>query len=79
MSVVTGAKKASTALKQHVACHLLTCSSATGLNVSKYTWRLTSKETMRLIRDGKKGGGGGMEAEEEGDYTPIAMRLSPPE
>ena len=36
---------------------------------------------MRLIGDGEKGGGGdtgGMEAGEEGDYTPIAT-LSPPE
>ena len=45
--------------------------------VSKYTWCLTSTETIRLIRDGEKGGrgygGGG-----EGDYIPIAT-LSPPE
>ena len=34
---------------------------------------------MRLIRDGEKGVGGGMEMREEGDYIPIAMRLSPPE
>ena len=40
---------------------------------------LTSTETMRLIRDGEKGGGGkGMEVGEEGDYIPIAT-LSPPE
>ena len=35
--------------------------------VIKYTWCLTSTETVRLIRDGAKGGrgyGGG----EEGDY-----------
>ena len=38
--------------------------------VSKYTWCLTSTETMRLIRDGENGG--------EGDYIPIAT-LSPPE
>ena len=36
-------------------------------------------ETMRHIRDGEKGVGGGMEMGEEGDYIPIAMRLSPPE
>ena len=33
---------------------------------------------MRLIRDGEKEGGGGMEVGEEGDYIPIAT-LSPPE
>ena len=33
---------------------------------------------MRLIRDGEKGGGRGMEVGEEGDYIPIAT-LSPPE
>ena len=33
---------------------------------------------IRLIRDGEKGGGGGMEVGEEGDYIPIAT-LSPPE
>ena len=33
---------------------------------------------MRLIRDGEKGGKGGMEVGEEGDYIPIAT-LSPPE
>ena len=40
-----------------------------------------STETMRLIRDGEKGGGGGegMEMGGEGDYIPIATRLSPPE
>ena len=27
---------------------------------------------MRLIRDGEKGGGGGMEVGEEGDYIPVA-------
>ena len=40
-----------------------------------------STETIRLIRDGEKGGwgwGGGMEVGEEGDYIPIAT-LSPPE
>ena len=32
---------------------------------------------MRLIRDEEKGGGeGGMEVGEEGDYIPIATRLS---
>ena len=35
-----------------------------------------STETIRLIRDGEKGGGGGMEMGGEGDYIPIAM-LSP--
>ena len=42
-------------------------------DVSKYTWCLTSTETVRLIRDGENGGkgygGGG-----EGDYIPIAPR-----
>ena len=33
---------------------------------------------MRLIRDGEKGEGGGMEVGGEGDYIPIAT-LSPPE
>ena len=40
-----------------------------------------STETIRLIRDGEKGGGGGqggMEVGVEGDYIPIAT-LSPPE
>ena len=37
----------------------------------------TSLETVRLIRDGEKGGGG-MEVGGEGDYIPIAT-LSPPE
>ena len=37
----------------------------------------TSTETIRLIRDGEKGGGG-MEVGEEGDYILIAT-LSPPE
>ena len=36
-----------------------------------------STETIRLIRDGKKGGGG-MEVVEEGEYIPIAT-LSPQE
>ena len=40
-------------------------------------WCLTSTETMRLIKDGEKGGRG-VEAGEEGDYIPIAT-LSPPE
>ena len=39
---------------------------------------ITSTETVRLIRDGEKGGGDGMEVGEEGDYVPIAT-LSPPE
>ena len=30
----------------------------------KYTWCLTSTETIRLIRDGENGGEGGMEVEE---------------
>ena len=47
-------------------------------DVSKQTWCLTSAETVRLIRDGEKGGGGGMEMGGEGDYIPIAT-LSPPE
>ena len=38
---------------------------------------LTSSETVRLIRDGEKGGGG-LEVGEEGDYIPIAT-LSLPE
>ena len=33
---------------------------------------------MGLIRDGEKGGEGGMEVAGEGDYIPIAT-LSPPE
>ena len=37
----------------------------------------TSTETIRLIRDGEKGGRG-MEVWEEGDYIPVAT-LSPPE
>ena len=37
-----------------------------------------STETTRLIRDKEKGGEGGMEVGEEGDYIPIAT-LSPPE
>ena len=45
--------------------------------VTKQTWCLMSLETIRLIRDGEKGGrgygGGG-----EGDYVPI-VTLSPPE
>ena len=47
---------------------------------SKQTWRLTSTETVRLIRDREKEGEGGMEVGEEGegDYIPIAT-LSPPE
>ena len=40
----------------------------------------TKTRTIRLIRDGGRGdgGGGGMEVGEEGDYIPIA-KLSPPE
>ena len=34
-----------------------------------------STETLRLIRDGEKWGGGGMEVGEEGDYIPIATLL----
>ena len=37
-----------------------------------------STETIRLIRDGEKGGGGVMEVGGEGDDIPIAT-LSPPE
>ena len=37
-----------------------------------------STETIRLIRDGEKGGEGGMEVRGEGDYLPVAT-LSPPE
>ena len=33
-------------------------------------------ETIRLIMDAEKGGGGGMDVGEEGDYIPIAA-LSP--
>ena len=40
----------------------------------KETWCLTSTETIRLIRKGGKGYGGGG----RGDYIPIAT-LSPPE
>ena len=46
--------------------------------VSKQTWCLTSTETMRLIRDGEKGGGRGYGGGGEGDYIPAAT-LSPPE
>ena len=42
------------------------------------TWRLTSTETIRLIRDGEKGEGVWRWGPEEGDYIPIAT-LSPPE
>ena len=56
---------------------LYTASSVTDFNfVSKH-----GAETMRLIRDGEKGGGGvegGMEVGVEGDHTPVAT-LSPPE
>ena len=48
------------------------------MEVVKETWCLTSTETVRLIRDGEKGGGGSMEVVEEGDYVPITT-LSPPE
>ena len=34
---------------------------------------LTSTETMRLIRDGKKRGEGGMKVEEERDFIPIPI------
>ena len=47
------------------------------MEVVKETWCLTSTETVRLIRDGEKGGGS-MEVVEEGDYVPITT-LSPPE
>ena len=47
------------------------------VRLSKH-WGLTSTETVRLIRDGEKGGGGVMEEGGEGDYIPIAT-LSPPE
>ena len=43
----------------------------------KETWCLMSTETMRVIRDGEKGGKGVWWGE-EGDYIPIAT-LSPPE
>ena len=33
--------------------------------MSKETWCLTSTETVRLIRDGEKGAGGGMEVSKE--------------
>ena len=39
-----------------------------GLWVSKQAWCLMSTETTRLIRDGEKGGGGGMDVGEDGDY-----------
>ena len=53
------------------------------MRVSKQTWCLTSTETIRLIGDGEKRGGGGgavwREGEEgDGDYIPIAT-LTPPE
>ena len=38
---------------------------------------LKSTENIRLIRDGEKGGGGGMEVGGEGYYTPIATLSSP--
>ena len=37
-----------------------------------------STESIMIISDGEKGGKGGMEVGEEGDYIPIAT-LSPPE
>ena len=38
--------------------------------LQRYTWYLTSTETTRLIiRDGEKGGGGGMEVGERELYT----------
>ena len=45
------------------------------------TWCLTSTGTVRLIRDGEKGGGGAEGCTEvggEGEYIPFAT-LSPPE
>ena len=39
---------------------------------------IMSMETIRLIRDGEKKGGGGMEVGGEGDYLPVTT-LSPPE
>ena len=39
----------------------------------KLAWCLTSTETTRLIRDGEKGGEGGMEEGEEGDYIPLSL------
>ena len=39
---------------------------------------LNVHKTVRLIRDGEKGGGRGMEVGGEGDYIPIAT-LSQPE
>ena len=45
----------------------------TGMYVSKYTWCLTSTETIRLIRDGAKGGKGVWRWGEEGDYIPVAI------
>ena len=44
----------------------------------KETWCLTSTETIRLIMDGEKGGGGRYGDGEEGDYIPNTT-LSPPE
>ena len=44
--------------------------------VKKKTWCLTSTETIRLIMDGEKGGGG-MEVGGEGDYISVGT-LSPP-
>ena len=51
----------------------LLLASSVYLSVSKHGQCLTSKETMRLIRDGREGGKGGMDVEGEGDYyIPIA-------
>ena len=44
------------------------------VSVGKYTWCLTSTDTIRLITDREKRG---VEVGEEGDYIPIAT-LSPP-
>ena len=65
-------------LARHTICsHLLGLApGATQVTTSKQTWYLMSTETIRLIRDGEKGGG--LEVGEEGEYIPIAI-LSPPE
>ena len=69
---------------QNVANNIPPRSNSTGavFKFSKYvslTWCIRSTETVRVIRDGEKGGsGGGMEVGEGGDYIPIAI-LSPPE
>ena len=67
-----------TCLLLQLMCLMLTFYVPLAAIVSKYTWCLTSTETIRLIRDGEKVGDGGVEVGKgEGDYIPIAT-LSPP-